>query len=99
MKVHYKSKTLTDSSKLCKERGKNMTRKDLVRKLSSRKFWACVTAVVVSLIAFTKASPETAERIVALIAAVGGLCIYMLAEGIADGKPENTEIHVDEDMK
>lgn len=77
-----------------------MTREDLVRKLSSRKFWACVTAVIVSLIAFTKASPETAERIVALIAAVGGLCIYMLSEGMADAKPESTEINVNtEDLK
>lgn len=77
-----------------------MTKDDLMRKLSSRKFWACVTAVVVSLIAFTKASPETAERIVALIAAVGGLCIYMLSEGMADTKPESTTIHVNtEDLR
>lgn len=77
-----------------------MSKQDLIRKLSSRKFWACVTAVIVSLIAFTNASPETTERIVALVAAVGGLCIYMLAEGIADAKPENTEIKIDaEDMK
>ena len=77
-----------------------MTREDLMRQLSSRKFWACVTAVVVSLIAFTKATPETAERIVALIAAVGGLCIYMLSEGMADAKPESTTIHVNtEDLK
>lgn len=74
-----------------------MSKQDLIRKLSSRKFWACVTAVVVSLIAFTNASPETTERIVALVAAVGGLCIYMLAEGIADGKPENTEIKIDDE--
>ena len=77
-----------------------MSKDDLMRKLSSRKFWACITAVVVSLIAFTKASPETAERIVALIAAVGGLCIYMLSEGMADAKPENTEINVStEDLR
>lgn len=77
-----------------------MSKQDLMRKLSSRKFWACVTAVVVSLIAFTKASPETTERIVALIAAVGGLCIYMLSEGMADAKPESTTIHVNtEDLK
>lgn len=77
-----------------------MSREDLVRKISSRKFWACVTAVIVSLIAFTKATPETAERIVALIAAVGGLCIYMLSEGMADAKPQSTTIHVNtEDLK
>lgn len=66
-----------------------MKKEDLARKLSSRKFWACITAVVVSLIAFTKATPETAERIVALVGAIGGLCVYMLSEGMADSKSEN----------
>lgn len=64
-----------------------MKKKDLIRKLGSRKFWACVSAVIISLVAFTSASPETTERIVALVSAVGGLCIYMLSEGIADSKP------------
>lgn len=66
-----------------------MKKEDLIRKLSSRKFWACVTAVVVSLIAFTKATPETTERVVALIGAIGGLSVYMLSEGMADSKSEN----------
>lgn len=66
-----------------------MKREDLIRKLSSRKFWACITAVIVSLIAFTKATPETTERVVALVGAIGGLCVYMLSEGMADSKSEN----------
>lgn len=66
-----------------------MKKEDLIRKLSSRKFWACVTAVIVSLIAFTKATPETVERVVALIGAIGGLCVYMLSEGMADSKSES----------
>lgn len=66
-----------------------MKKEDLVRKLSSRKFWACITAVVVSLIAFTKATPETTERVVALIGAIGGLSVYMLSEGMADSKNES----------
>ncbi len=64
-----------------------MKKEDLIRKLGSRKFWACVSAVVIALIAFTNAAPETTERVVALISAIGGLCIYMLSEGIADSKP------------
>ena len=64
-----------------------MTKKDIVRKLGSRKFWACVSAVIISIIAFLNASPETTERIVAFVSAIGGLCIYMLSEGIADSKP------------
>jgi len=61
-----------------------MDKKDFLRKIGSRKFWACITAVVIALIAFFNATPETTERVVALISAIGGLCIYMLAEGMAD---------------
>ena len=77
-----------------------MKKEDFLRKLGSRKFWACVSAVVISLVAFTSAGPETTERIVALVSAVGGLCIYMLSEGIADSKPTDvTNIMKTEDYK
>lgn len=54
------------------------------QKLSSRKFWAAIIGLAVSIVAFTKATPETTERIVALIGAIGVLVMYMLAEGIVD---------------
>ncbi len=66
-----------------------MKKEDFLRKLGSRKFWACISAVVIALIAFTNAAPETTERVVALISAIGGLCIYMLSEGMADSKSES----------
>lgn len=69
-----------------------MKREDILRKVGSRKFWACITAVSVSLVAFTKATPETTERVVALIGAIGGLCVYMLSEGIADSKSESESV-------
>lgn len=72
-----------------------MNKKDFLKKFASRKFWACITAVIVSLIAFTKATPETAERVVALIGAIGGLCVYMLSEGMADSKDETNIINTD----
>ncbi|WP_138158788.1 hypothetical protein [Peptoniphilus catoniae] len=64
-----------------------MSKKEFIRKIASRKFWACISTVVIAIIAFINADPETTERIVALISAIGGLCIYMLAEGMADSKP------------
>lgn len=77
-----------------------MKKEDILRKLGSRKFWACITAVVVSLVAFTKATPETTERVVALVGAIGGLCVYMLSEGMADSKSESvTNIIKTEDFK
>lgn len=69
-----------------------MKKEDLMRKLGSRKFWACITAVIVSLVAFTKATPETTERVVALVGAIGGLCVYMLSEGMADSKSESESV-------
>lgn len=76
---------------------------DWKRKLASRKFWACITAVIISMVAFTSASPETTERIVALVAAIGGLCIYMLSEGLADSSTTNISVDtkevIDEDIE
>lgn len=72
-----------------------MNKEDLIRKLGSRKFWACVTSVIIALIAFFNSSPETIERIVALVSAIGGLCIYMLAEGIADSKPTDITNYIE----
>lgn len=77
-----------------------MKKEDLIRKLGSRKFWACVSAVVIALVAFFNAPAETTERIVALVSAIGGLCIYMLSEGIADSKPTDiTNVINTEDYK
>lgn len=77
-----------------------MKKEDLLRKLGSRKFWACVSAVIISLVAFTNAAPETTERVVALVSAIGGLCIYMLSEGMADSKPTDVTNIIDtKDLK
>lgn len=77
------------------EGGVFMKKEDLVRKLGSRKFWACITAVIIALVAFFNAPAETTERIVALISAIGGLCIYMLSEGIADSKSEDVTNYIE----
>lgn len=72
-----------------------MKKEDLLRKLGSRKFWACVSAVIIALIAFTNAAPETTERVVALVSAIGGLSIYMLSEGIADSKSTDVTNYIE----
>ena len=72
-----------------------MKKQELIRKLGSRKFWACISAVVIALVAFFNAPAETTERIVALISAIGGLCIYMLSEGIADSKPSDVTNYIE----
>ena len=59
---------------------------DIIRKLSSRKFWVCVCGFVTSLMAMYNFSDDDVTRVTALITSAGCLVAYMLAEGYSDGK-------------
>ena len=54
------------------------------QKLSSRKFWAMLAGVIISVLAAAGAPPETTQSVTGLIGAVGTIAVYMLAQGIAD---------------
>lgn len=54
------------------------------RKLSSRKFWAAVAGVVISVMVTFNVDAATQERVAGVISAAGTLAIYMLAEGASD---------------
>lgn len=68
---------------------------DWKRKLSSRKFWAAVSGVVISAMVAFNANAESQEKVAGVIAATGTLAIYMLAESNTDkaalNSDENTE--------
>ena len=66
-----------------------MTKNDIIRKLSSRKFWACVSGLAVSLLAMLRYSENTVTLVTSLITSTGCLVSYILAEGYSDAK--NTE--------
>lgn len=74
-------------------------------KLTSRKFWAALTAVVISLLAFFNVPDMTQTQITALLAAVGTLVAYIFGESYIDAKAQSTPkpleeiIQVDEDYK
>ena len=57
---------------------------DWKRKLSSRKFWAAVSGVVIALMVAFGADANSQEKVTGVIAATGTLAIYMLAESGAD---------------
>lgn len=57
---------------------------DWKRKLSSRKFWAAVSGVVIALMMAFGADANSQEKVTGVIAATGTLAIYMLAEGGTD---------------
>lgn len=54
------------------------------RKLSSRKFWAAVSGVVISVMIIFGADSGSQEKIAGAISSTGVLVTYILAEGSAD---------------
>lgn len=64
---------------------------DWKAKLSSRKFWAALTAVVISLLAFFNVPEMTQTQITALLAAVGTLVAYIFGESYIDAKVCSTQ--------
>lgn len=71
-----------------------MTRKDLVRKLTSRKFWLALAGFVSMLIVYFTGDNTKAESISALIIAGASVVGYLIGEGLADSNgslPENKD--------
>jgi hypothetical protein len=62
-----------------------MKKDDIVRKLSSRKFWALLAALATSVLTAAGAGESVALQVTGVIGAVGACAAYMLAEGLADG--------------
>ena len=61
-----------------------MTQNDIIRKLTSRKFWIAVVGFITPLLlAFGVAESDVAQ-VTAIITAGADVVIYLLAEGMAD---------------
>ena len=63
-----------------------MNRSEILRKLSSRKFWAAVIAWATSLLAAFNVDAGTTAKIILIVSGIGSLAVYMLAESIVDAK-------------
>lgn len=63
-----------------------MTKQDIIRKLTSRKFWVAVCEFVAMLIVALGGTQDTAVTITALIMAGATAIAYLLAEGLTDAK-------------
>jgi len=57
---------------------------DWKAKLSSRKFWALITGVVVSVMVLLGADATAQDQVVGVIGAVGSVMAYMFSEAIVD---------------
>lgn len=61
-----------------------MTKENIIRKLTSRKFWVAVAGFVSGLIVAFDGDAETAETISGLILQGAAVLGYLIAEGLAD---------------
>lgn len=58
--------------------------KTLVAKLSSRKFWAMLAAVAVSVMAFLNCPDEVDVKVTSLITSFGAAVVYIVGEAGVD---------------
>ena len=73
-----------------------MTKEDILRKLTSRKFWVAIAGLVTGLVGFLKNPTTDAEVITSLIMALGSVIAYIIAEGLVDAARESGDIYVSE---
>ena len=67
---------------------------DIVRKLTSRKFWISVATLVFLLMVYFGADENSATQIVAIIMAGATAFGYLIGEGLADSGSSTTEVHI-----
>ena len=63
-----------------------MTKDDIIRKLTSRKFWLAVAGFVASMIIATRGDAETAETVSGLIMSGATVIAYIVGEGMVDAE-------------
>lgn len=67
------------------------------QKLSSRKFWALITALVLSIIAFCNLNENTVGQIGSMVMAFGSVCVYTLSEASVDKARVKEEYYLEEE--
>ena len=71
-----------------------MDKIDIVHKLTSRKFWLAVVALVTGLLAAFNVDAGTIEKVSGIIMAGASVVAYIIAEGLVDA--EGKKIQGDE---
>lgn len=71
-----------------------MNKEQIIRKLTSRKFWLSLASFIGMLLIATGQSEGTAKEITALIMAGASVIGYAIGEGLADAA--NVEVEVEE---
>ena len=66
-----------------------MNKNDMIRKLTSRKFWLAIAAFITELVVAFQGDAETAETVSGMIVAGATVIAYIVGEGLVDA--ENRE--------
>ena len=61
-----------------------MEKIDIVRKLTSRKFWVAVVGLVSGLLLAFKVDANTVENVSGIIMALASVVAYIIGEGLVD---------------
>ena len=70
-------------------------KEEIIRKLTSRKFWAAVVGFVTGLLIYFGKTAEQADQIAALIMSGASLVAYIVGEGMADAAGAGSETYID----
>lgn len=68
-----------------------ITWNDIVRKLTSRKFWLALATFVTGILKFNGAAEDTTVQVAALIMSGAAVVAYIIGEGLADAAPTLNE--------
>ena len=63
-----------------------MTKQDIIRKLTSRKFWLAVIAFITPLLLAFGVAETDVTQVTAIIMAGADVLAYIIAEGMTDSK-------------
>ena len=76
-----------------------MTKDDIIRKLTSRKFVAAVVGFVTGLLIYLGKSEAETTQIGALIMSAASVIAYIIGEGLIDAAREGSTLYLDEPVK
>ena len=68
-----------------------MRKEDIIRKLTSRKFWLAVAAFVTELIIAFRGDAEQAETVSGIIMAGATVIAYIVGEGLIDSENKGSD--------
>ena len=68
-----------------------MSKTDIIRKLTSRKFWVALIGFITPLLLAFGVAENDVAQVTAIIMAGADVMVYLLAEGIADAAGQGGE--------